>query len=84
MGIFDEAEVKKAFDISDEYGVGAIIPIGYAEVQPDVRPRKEVSELLKFIQHTVYILQKYYLQTCKKAYIMQMLEEKQKSAGKTR
>ena len=49
MGIFDEAEVKKAFDISDEYGVGAIIPIGYAEVQPDVRPRKEVSELLKFI-----------------------------------
>ncbi|MCR5719696.1 MAG: nitroreductase family protein [Lachnospiraceae bacterium] len=48
MGIFDIEEAKKVLEITDEYDLISLIPIGYPNVSPEAPKRKEVSELLSF------------------------------------
>ena len=49
LGIFDENEVAKAINLPEDRGVAAIIALGYPVNHPEAPKRKEVSELLSFM-----------------------------------
>lgn len=50
LGYFDDEEIKKVVEIPQGQQIGAMIPIGFMpENEPEVSPRKEVSELITFI-----------------------------------
>jgi len=49
MGIFDEAEVAKAINLPEDRGVAAIIAIGYPVSNAEAPKRKEVSELVTYL-----------------------------------
>lgn len=49
LGIYSEEKVREILDIPDGMSVSALIPIGYADEQPQKRPRKSVEELLKIV-----------------------------------
>lgn len=49
LGIFDEEEVAKAINLPDDRGVAAIIAIGYPAVSPEAPKRKEVSDLVTYL-----------------------------------
>ncbi len=46
MGGFEQAPVKKALELPEEYSVVAVTPLGYPESQPEARPRKPLEELV--------------------------------------
>jgi nitroreductase len=48
LGAYDEEAVKKVLDIPDEIRVPAMFTLGYADENPDPRPRKELNEILCF------------------------------------
>jgi nitroreductase len=48
LGAYDEDAVKKVLDIPDEIRVPAMFTLGYADENPDPRPRKELNEILCF------------------------------------
>ena len=49
MGIFDEDEVAKVIDLPEDRGVAAIIALGHPAATPDAPKRKEVEELVTFM-----------------------------------
>ncbi|MEG0919537.1 MAG: nitroreductase family protein [Anaerovoracaceae bacterium] len=49
LGIFDDKKVKETLGLSDNEKVAALIAMGYPEKSNPAPPRKEVSELLKFL-----------------------------------
>jgi nitroreductase len=46
VGMFDQDQVKKAFDISERYHVIALLPVGYPAQDPARRPRIGLEELV--------------------------------------
>ncbi len=48
VGVFGEADLKKAFGIPDRTRIVALTPLGYPEKESSPRPRKELSELVHF------------------------------------
>ena len=49
IGCFDEDEIIDLLNLGDNVGIGCLITMGYPGYVAKPRPRKEVSELLKFI-----------------------------------
>lgn len=49
LGIYSEDKVRELLEIPDGFSVSALIPIGYADEQPEKRPRKSVGEILKIV-----------------------------------
>ena len=49
MGIFDEDKVAKVLNLSDDQGVAAIIAIGYPVADATAPKRKEVADLLTYL-----------------------------------
>lgn len=50
LGIFDEDKVAKAIDLPEDRGVAAIIPIGYPVSEAVAPKRKEVSDLVSYLE----------------------------------
>ena len=50
MGIFDEDKVAKAINLSDDQGVAAVIALGYPVNDSPAPKRKEVSDLLTYLE----------------------------------
>jgi nitroreductase len=48
MGIFDDKEIAKIIDLSEDREVGALIAIGYEKEHPTAPKRKTVEELLEY------------------------------------
>ena len=46
LGAYDEVAVKKVLDIPDEIRVPAMFTLGYADEDPDMRPRKDINEVI--------------------------------------
>lgn len=46
LGAYDEEAVKKVLDIPDEIRVPAMFTLGYADENPDSRPRKDIDEVV--------------------------------------
>ena len=49
MGIFDEDKVAEVLNLSDDQGVAAIIAIGYPVADATAPKRKEVADLLTYL-----------------------------------
>ena len=49
LGIFDEKKVAEAIGLSDDLGVACIIPMGYTDLKPEAPKRKEVSDLVSYL-----------------------------------
>ncbi len=49
MGIFDDAKVGEIIGLEEGRTVAALVAMGYPKFIPDAVPRKETSELIKFI-----------------------------------
>lgn len=49
LGVFDDEKVKEALNIPGNEKVAALVAMGYPEKANPAPPRKEVSELLKFL-----------------------------------
>lgn len=49
IGYFDEPKLINLLNLGDNVGIGCIIAMGYPDEEPSARPRKEVSELLKYV-----------------------------------
>lgn len=49
LGIFDEDEVAKAIGLSEDRGVACIIALGHPVSVPDAPKRKEVEELVTYL-----------------------------------
>ncbi len=48
LGAYKEDEVKKILDIPEEIRVPAIFTLGYADENPDPRPRKDLNQVTSF------------------------------------
>lgn len=46
IGTFDEVEVKAILKIPEKMNVVSLLPIGVPDEVPDVRPRKEIKEIV--------------------------------------
>ncbi len=46
LGLFDVPKVASILGIPDSYAVVTMTPLGYPEVQPSPRPRKELTEIV--------------------------------------
>jgi len=49
LGIFDDAKVASIIGLEEGLSVAALIPIGTPKFVPDATPRKETSDLIKYI-----------------------------------
>jgi len=47
IGWFDEKKAKKALGVPDALRVVAATPLGYPDEEPDARPRKALSEIVR-------------------------------------
>jgi len=45
VGLFDEEKVKKACGVPEDYRVVALTPLGFPDVKPSTRTRKELVEI---------------------------------------
>lgn len=50
LGVFDDAKVAEAISLPSDQKVAALIPIGYSDGTPAAPKRKEVDEILSFIE----------------------------------
>lgn len=50
MGIRDEKKIAELLDLPEEEEVVSVIAIGYAEEDPKARPRKDLEEVLHFVE----------------------------------
>ncbi len=50
VGAFNDAMVSAAIGVGDDLKPVAILPMGYPGKPPKIRPRRELSELVKWIQ----------------------------------
>lgn len=48
MGVFDEDGITALLDIPEEQELGALIAIGYPDIDPEVPKRKTVEQLLQY------------------------------------
>lgn len=49
MGIFDEEKIAELIELPENQKIGAVIAMGYPVFSPDAPPRKEVSDLVKYV-----------------------------------
>lgn len=49
VGWFERDVVRKILDISTNYEIPILVPIGYPDEKPDARPRKAISEIVTVI-----------------------------------
>lgn len=49
LGLFDENKVGEYINISEDRELIALVAIGYPDIDPPKRPRKEVDEILEII-----------------------------------
>jgi len=49
MGNYTEPGLRAALELSEETSIVAIMPLGYADENPDPRPRKSTSEVVAYI-----------------------------------
>jgi nitroreductase len=49
MGYYKEEGVRAALGLSEDIGVVAIMPLGYADEAPEARPRKNMEEVVEYI-----------------------------------
>ncbi len=49
QGYFDEEEIGKIVQIPEGQKIGALVPIGYPDIDPEAPPRKDATKLLTFI-----------------------------------
>lgn len=49
MGIYDQQAIRQIAAIPEEQEIVAIIAVGYPDIAPDMPPRKEVDEILRFL-----------------------------------
>lgn len=49
LGIFDEVEVAKAINLSEDRGVACVIALGHPVSNPDAPKRKEVADLVSYL-----------------------------------
>jgi nitroreductase len=47
VGWFDERKAKKALSVPETVRVVATTPLGYPDEEPDARPRKQLSEIVR-------------------------------------
>lgn len=48
MGVFDEDGISGLLDIPAEQELGALIAMGYPDIEPDAPRRKTVEQLLQY------------------------------------
>ena len=48
MGIRNSEEIRKALEIPENEDIVSVIAVGYRNQEPGLRPRKELSEVVKF------------------------------------
>ena len=48
MGVFDEDEIAELLGIPEDQELGALIALGYPDIEPDAPKRKAVGELLQY------------------------------------
>lgn len=48
MGIFEEEKVARILELPEEERVGVLIALGYPAEEPEIKPRREVAELLSW------------------------------------
>lgn len=53
LGVYSEEDVRRVLEIPEEYGISAIIPLGYADEEPVAPKRKEVDDLLTIYGESV-------------------------------
>jgi len=46
---FEKDVIREILDIPSDYDIPIIVPIGYPDENPDARPRKPISEIVKVI-----------------------------------
>ena len=46
IGAFDAEKAGEALEVPEGYACVLLLPIGYADEQPEARPRKEISEIV--------------------------------------
>ena len=46
IGAFDAKGAAKVLDVPEGYACVLLLPIGYADEQPEARPRKDISEIV--------------------------------------
>jgi nitroreductase len=49
MANYTEPELKAALGLPDDMSVVAIMPLGYADEDPELKPRKSVDEIVRYI-----------------------------------
>ena len=49
MGIYDQQAIRQIAAIPEEQEIVAIIAVGYPDIAPEMPPRKEVDEILRFL-----------------------------------
>ena len=49
IGYYTEPEMRKALNLSDDYTIVAVMPLGYADENPEQRPRKDTAEVVAYI-----------------------------------
>lgn len=49
LGYYDDTEIRKIIDIPEDEHVSSLICMGIPAIDPEMPPRKEVEELVKFI-----------------------------------
>ena len=49
MGIWDEDGITSLLNIPDDQELGALIAIGWPDIDPEAPKRKSVSELLTYL-----------------------------------
>jgi nitroreductase len=53
IGEFDAKEAARIVDVSDGFCVVSMTPLGYPDEQPEVKPRKELSEIVFYDKYGV-------------------------------
>jgi len=49
MGLYDEAMVRKFFNIPDGEIIVAVLSVGYPDIEPQMPKRKELDEVVTYI-----------------------------------
>ena len=50
MGIYKEAEIREFFNIPEDETVVAVLGVGYPDIDPEAKPRKELDDILTIVE----------------------------------